>query len=189
MRVPEVAVHNIGGKYLRCPQSPQARQIEHLHAMRTRAICDDVGVILIHLDISPVGIHSLRRQASEEDRVLRIRDINEGCAVRHAHQGVLITRLRINPAPDVVARCATHRFKRHSIAEGDAGAGKIASTTAGTARRAGAEWRRYAAPATSAATDDHGPSHNSEKLPMRRHALPLTVTIINPTNFASNSFH
>ena len=143
VRMLEIAVDDIG---VECPgrrQPPQARQIEHLHAVGAGVVRDDVRMVPIDLDVPPEGLLGLGRQPPEEDRILRVGDVDEGSAVVHAHQGVLLAGLRIGPAPDVVAGLSAHHVERHPAVQRDAVTTEVAGAAVRAQLGAGAErpWR------------------------------------------------
>ena len=51
--IPKVAVHRVGGEVLRHRYAAQSRQVEDLHAMGASIIGNNVGMILVNLDIPP----------------------------------------------------------------------------------------------------------------------------------------
>jgi hypothetical protein len=53
MPVCEIRIKTIGRKALRRHQTAQAGQVEDLHPVRARTIRDDIGMVLIDLDIAP----------------------------------------------------------------------------------------------------------------------------------------
>ena len=72
--------------------------------MLASTIGDNVGMVGTHLDIAPGGwaralVHV---QCSDEDRIIRVGDIDERHLFGHAHKCIVSAGLRVGPAPDVV---------------------------------------------------------------------------------------
>jgi len=161
MRILEAVIQHIGREFLRPRHLPQAPQIEYLLAVRTGIVGDNVRMVPIDLDVAPDGGPGFRGQSSKENRVLRVGNVNESDAVAHAHQGVLVTALRIGPSPDIVppgfglpqgltilaapgrrrlADQSTHRVNRKPAFERDAQTRKVAGTAINAILRASAEF-------------------------------------------------
>ncbi len=122
VRVAEIAVGHVGRKGLRRRYAAQPGQIEHLHSVRSCAIGNDVGVVHVHLDVTPYRRAGGGRQAPEDDGILRVGDVNECSAVVHAHEGVLVARRAVCPAPDIVTGHTSHVAQRHALFQADAAA-------------------------------------------------------------------
>ena len=85
-------------------RAPEPGEVEDLHAVLARAIGHDEDVVPVDLEVAPDRRRRrLRlRQAAEVAGTVRVRDVDERRAVGPADEGVLLARLRIGPAPDVV---------------------------------------------------------------------------------------
>ena len=141
VRRSEAVVERVGGPCGRRRHAPQASQIENLHAVVTGIVRDDVRVVPIDLDVAPGGIPGFRRQPSQENRVSRVGNVDEGRAVGHAHQGVFPAGLRVRPSPDVVAARTAHGVEGHPPFERDALARIVAGAAVHASRRAAVRGR------------------------------------------------
>ncbi len=124
VRRAEAVVDGVGGEgRRRIGDVAQPGQVEDLHAVAAGRIGDDEGVVGEDLDVAPGGGERLGRQVADVDRVLGVRDVDEGGAVGAPHEGVLDAGHRIGPAPDVVAGAAAEVRQGHLGEQVDAAAG------------------------------------------------------------------
>ena len=77
VRVFEAVLHRVGVQFPGNRRPPRAPRVEYLHALRVGVNRDDERVVPAGLDVPPRRCLGWCRQPSEEDRVLRVGDVNE----------------------------------------------------------------------------------------------------------------
>mmetsp|Transcript_109922 Transcript_109922/g.311017 ORF Transcript_109922/g.311017 Transcript_109922/m.311017 type:complete len:206 (-) Transcript_109922:195-812(-) len=115
----------VGLEGLALPPLPEPREVEDLHATATR-LAHDEGVVVVDLDVAPRAGRCLLGHLAHDDRLARLRDVDEGRAVLEPDERVLLPRGGVGPAPDVVcvrARAQVEVRERDEGGQVDAVAG------------------------------------------------------------------